>query len=157
MSLAIEAFVINVRDYCDWIESNEHNIRSVRQTILALMQGIPYLIANKDEESKSCNFPRRGYDDWAHDVARMKCLPLQYYRVAFDRLKIEEETAVIGDVCDDLVDIYGELWHGLQAHDAGATDYAIAHWRDSYRFHWGLHANGAICAIDAFLRTETDW
>ena len=154
MSLAIEAFVVNVHDFCNWIESDQHDIRSIRQTLLALLQGVPYLVTNGTDKADPDDFPRRGYDGWTKDVGRLSNLPLQYYRVAFDPLAIDNESAVVGDVCDDLADIYGELWHGLQAHDAGATIYAVNHWRDSYRSHWGLHATGAIAAIDAFIRSQ---
>lgn len=42
----------------------------------------------------------------------------------------------------------------LQAYDTGATIYAVQHWHDSYRYHWGLHATGALSAIDAYLRSQ---
>ncbi|WP_144056795.1 DUF5063 domain-containing protein [Rhodopirellula europaea] len=154
MSLALEAFVENVREFCDWIESDQHTLQPVRQTLLALLQGTPYLVVSGSTEPAADDFPRREHSGWLEDVARLKELPLQYYRVAFDPLAIDDETAVVGDVCDDLADIYGELWHGLQAYDAGSTIYAVNHWRDSFRFHWGLHATGAIAAIDAYLRRQ---
>jgi hypothetical protein len=122
--------------------------------LLALLQGIPYLITLGTDDSDEGDFPRREHDGWTKDVARLADLPLQYYRVAFDPLAIDDESTVVGDVCDDLADIYGDLWHGLQAHDAGATIYAINYWRNSYRDHWGRHATCAIAAIDAFIRTN---
>ena len=152
MSLAIEAFIENVRAYCELIESDQHDVRVIRQTLLALMQGVPYLITDGVDDSNDVEFPRRGHDGWTTDVARLADLPLQYYRSVFDPLDAADETTVVGDVCDDLADIYGELWHGLQANDAGATIYAVNHWRDSYLDHWGHHAVGAVSAIDAYTR-----
>ena len=154
MSLAIEAFVENVRTYCELIESEQHDIVAIRQTLLALMQGVPYLTMNGTEHHGDVEFPRRGHEGWTEDVARLTDLPMQYYRMAYDPLDAANESTVVGDVCDDLADIYGELWHGLQAHDAGAAIYAVKHWRDSYRSHWGQHAVGAVTAIDAYTRQD---
>jgi hypothetical protein len=154
MSLAIEAFIENARVFCNWLESDRHDILAVRQTLLALLQGVPSLIVNGADDIDTDAVPRRDHDAWSADVARLSDLPLQYYRVAFDPLALETESTVVGDVCDDLADIYGELWHGLQALDSGATIYAVRHWHDSYRYHWGLHATGALFAIDAYLRSQ---
>ena len=143
MSLAIEAFIDNARTYCELIESDRHDLGTLRQTLLALMQGVPYLIANGADDGNDIEFPRRGHDGWTQDVSRLSDLPLQYYRMAFNPLESEDESTVVGDVCDDLVDIYGDLWHGLQAHDVGVKIYAVNYWRDSYRDYWGHHAIGA--------------
>ena len=56
MSLAIEAFVDNTRRYCDWIESDRHDVASVRQLLLALLQGVPYLITSGTDDCE----PQRG-------------------------------------------------------------------------------------------------
>ena len=152
MSLAIEAFVENARTYCELIEADQHDVVAIRQTLLALMQGVPYLKTHGADDSDQVEFPRCGYDGWTKDVARLADLPLQYYRMVLDSLDATTESTGVGDVCDDLADIYGELWHGLQAHDAGATIHAVNHWRDSYRDHWGQHAVGAVSAIDAYFR-----
>ena len=55
-------------------------------------------------------------------------------------------------VHDDLADIYGNIWHGLQALNAGDAAYAFEYWRDFYFYHWGAHASAAIYAIDEYYR-----
>ena len=59
MSLALEAFVENVREFCDWIESDQHTLQPVRQTLLALLQGTPYLVVSGSTEPAADDFPRR--------------------------------------------------------------------------------------------------
>jgi hypothetical protein len=49
MSLAIEAFTDNVRRYCEWVESDTHDVLTVRQLLLSLLQGTPYLIASSSQ------------------------------------------------------------------------------------------------------------
>jgi len=116
------------------------------------MQGVPNLVTNGADDRGDVEFPRRGHAGWKEDVARIADLPLQYYRVVSNPLDVVDESTVVGDLCDDLADIYGDFWHGLQAYDAGATIYAVNYWRDSYRDHWGRHAVGAVSAIDAYFR-----
>ena len=71
----------------------------------------------------------------------------------FNPLQFENDESIVGDLHDDLAEIYGDLWHGVQGYDAGDTEYAINHWRASYDQHWGNHAAGAIYAIDAYFRS----
>ncbi len=40
MSLAIEAFVDNVKRFCDWAESACHGLDTARHVLLALIQGV---------------------------------------------------------------------------------------------------------------------
>jgi len=82
---------------------------------------------------------------------RFADFPFQH-TARFSPCDLDEEQPVIGDVHDDLADIYGELWHGLQALDRGDEIYAVRHWRESYFVHWGHHASAAIYAIDEYYR-----
>ena len=154
MSLAIETFVDNVQQFCDWTESESHDIESARQMLLALMHGVRSLQTPGLDTSASTEYERRGHKRWKRDHKRFADLPVQYYRIVFDPLSVENEESVVGDVHDDLADIYGDLWHGLRAYDSGDIGYGIEYWRTSYDQHWGNHAAGAIYPIDAFFRTK---
>ena len=48
MSLAIEAFVDNVRRYCEWVESEHHDLLTARQLLMrghaSLAQSLPILL-----------------------------------------------------------------------------------------------------------------
>ena len=151
MSLAIEAFTENARHFCRWAESSTHDPLTARQLLLALMQGIPYLTA-LHAYGKAPEYPSRSHDDWALDHKRFSDFPFQYYREVFSPCDLDEEPPVMGDVHDDLADIYGDLWHGLQALDRGDGVYAVNYWRESYFQHWGHHASSAIYAIDEHYR-----
>jgi len=86
------------------------------------------------------------------DYKRFSDFPFQYYREIFSPGDLDEEPPVVGDVHDDLADIYGNLWHGLQALDRGDGIYAVSYWHGSYFQHWGHHASSAIYAIGDFYR-----
>jgi hypothetical protein len=151
MSLAIEAFVENARGFCRWVESERHDVATVRQPLLALLQGVPYLVTQAGPEEE-LEYPRRGHGGWQSDHKRFTDFPFQYYRVVFSPCDIEDDDPVTGNVHDDLADIYADLWHGLQALDRGGGVYAVRHWRESYFQHWGHHASSAIYAIDEYYR-----
>jgi hypothetical protein len=61
MSLAIEAFVENARGFCTWVESEKHDVPTVRQLLLALLQGVPYLMTQSGPE-EGLEYPRRGHE-----------------------------------------------------------------------------------------------
>ena len=156
MPAADEAFAKHAREFCDWIESEDHDVVTVRRILLDLMRGVFELSTTGEVNAEADSFPQLDHADWSADITRLRDLPLQYYRLAFDPLDLYAEASVVGDICDDLADIHAELAHGLRAFDSGASAYAVSHWRESYRFHWGLHATGALTAIDAFLRSQGD-
>jgi hypothetical protein len=151
MSLAIETFAGNVRQFCQWAESCNHDLETARQLLLALMQGVPYLLISNAREDEP-EYPQRECEGWQADHKRFSDFPFQYYREVFSPCDLDEAAPVIGDVHDDLADIYGELWHGLQALDQGDGAYAAAYWRESYSMHWGHHASSAFYAIDEYYR-----
>ena len=152
MPLAIDAFTENVRHFCRWTEAGPHDIQTARQLLLALMQGVPSLVVSEDERADVPEFPRREHEGWRVDHKRFSDFPFQYYREVFSPCDLDEEPPVAGDVHDDLADIYGDLWHGLQALDHGDGIYAVSYWRESYFQHWGHHASSAIYAIDEYYR-----
>ena len=58
MSLAIEAFAEDVRQFCQWTESSTNDVATARQLLLALMQGVPYLVVQAGRE-KGSEYPER--------------------------------------------------------------------------------------------------
>ncbi|MDQ2732380.1 MAG: DUF5063 domain-containing protein [Armatimonadota bacterium] len=56
----------------------------------------------------------------------------------------EESDPVVGDLGDDLADIYREVKNGLAAFNKGPANEAIGHWQWGFRFHWGDHVVDAL-------------
>ena len=73
-------------------------------------------------------------------------------RVASLLITVQVAATLLSPLGGRLADIYGDLWHGLQALDRGDGVYAVSYWRESYFQHWGHHASSAIYAIDEFYR-----
>ncbi|WP_378080083.1 DUF5063 domain-containing protein [Cerasicoccus arenae] len=155
MSLASEAFTENVIAFCEWAEGKKHSLLEARQRILALMSSIPHLESFRGAIESDEEHERRGHEGWKEDCERLSDLPFQYYNTIFDPHDFEEkEKAIVGDLSDDLSDIYGDLFHGLSAYKKGSKREAIGIWVDSYFYHWGHHASQALWAIDQFYRNN---
>jgi hypothetical protein len=149
---AADSFIESARAYCALVESERHEVATARRHLLKLMQYVAELVVDSVPESDVDDYPRRGDEDPLVDHKRFADFPFQYYRMVFSPLDMENDESVVGDICDDLADIYGDLWHGLQALDSGDKAYAIWYWRESYSSHWGHHAAWAHCAIDEHFR-----
>ena len=61
---------------------------------------------------------------------------------------VSEAEATIGDLRDDLSDIYRDLRRGLAVAQQSTVD-AIWEWRFNHEVHWGIHARDALAALDA--------
>ena len=70
-----------------------------------------------------------------------------YYRECFDPDPELDDPPCMGDLGDDLLDIYTDLKHGLLVFDAGDVHDALWHWSFLHRIHWGRHAVGALFAL----------
>lgn len=84
---------------------------------------------------------------------RACAIPLQHYSEIYSPL-VPQDEPVVGDLADDLVDIYKHLAHGLQLHDAGLVDDALWEWGFNFQVGWGEHASSAIRALHCYLAQE---
>lgn len=82
--------------------------------------------------------------------ASLRSLPLQYYSMALSPMEVDGEVAV-GDLADDLLDIYLDLKRGLLLWESGACLEAQWEWHYSFHHHWGAHAVQAMGCLHAQL------
>ena len=86
---------------------------------------------------------------------RASTLPFKNYGVIFDPLLIPPEEPVVGDIADDIAEIYRDVASGLRLYEAGNAVEARWEWSFNFQFHWGGHASSAIRALHCYL-AETD-
>lgn len=84
---------------------------------------------------------------------RAAAIPLQHYSEIFSP-HVPQDEPVVGDLVDDLADIYRDLAVGLHLHDAGNIDDALWEWGFNFQAHWGEHASSAIRALHCYLAQE---
>ena len=71
----------------------------------------------------------------------------RYYWEVFDPDPSLSEKPCIGDLGDDLLDIYKDVRQGLLVFDRGDYIDAMWHWSFLHRVHWGRHAAAALLAL----------
>jgi hypothetical protein len=77
--------------------------------------------------------------------------PLQDYGEVFNPLPVPPDDPVVGNLADDITDIYLDVVTGLRAYQAGRRIRAIWEWGFGLQHHWGEHATGAIRALHCWL------
>jgi hypothetical protein len=89
-------------------------------------------------------------EEWNRVFKRFGALPFNYYSTFFSPAKLLEEDPVVGDLADDLADIYRDIKAGLWLYDHGHTTQAVWAWRYTFQIHWGRHATNALYALHAW-------
>lgn len=90
---------------------------------------------------------------------RFQTLPVRYYGYVFDPLKNPPEPPVVGDLGEDLTNIYLDLYEGLSLYHGGYPQEAVWNWKASFRRFWGRQALSALSALqqyEAFLAEQRE-
>lgn len=78
---------------------------------------------------------------------RFGALPFNYYATLCDPREICNSEVTMGDLADDLADIWRDLKRGLGLYEMGRHTAAAWDWRYSFRSHWARHATSALEAL----------
>ena len=81
-------------------------------------------------------------------------LPFNYYGEVFDSTVVPPEEPVVGDLADDVADIYRDVITGLRLFEDGRFNDASWEWGFTFQSHWGKHATDAIRAIHYWLASN---
>lgn len=87
---------------------------------------------------------------------RLRLMPFQYYtEPVADGFEVDLDGALcLGDLCDDLRDIWADMRRGLEEWRAGRPVEALLEWNLFFTCHWGPHAVGALKALHEFIRSS---
>jgi hypothetical protein len=78
--------------------------------------------------------------------------------VVFDPYDPPDESEIVGNLADDLVEVYLELRSGLRKWERGDSGGALWEWRFGLESHWGRHVTSALGAINALASAhDLDW
>lgn len=103
-------------------------------------------IRSGEEEALSIS-----HEDWKLVYQRFSALPFNYYEYCCTPYELTFEPAGIGDLADDLADVWRDLKGGLALYQAGHLNAAVWKWRFDFWGHWGKHATSAIYALHCWL------
>lgn len=148
---AVDEFAEAARRFCSWATSP---VDSEEQEAAAALKHLADLLA----AGCGLGWDEREPADFDPPVpgaelvkAKASALPFQYYSEIFNNLVVPPEEGVVGDLVDDLVDIYQDVAPGLEFYDAGRRDEARNHWQFWFASHWGEHATSASRALWSYL------
>ncbi len=150
---SLDDFAVAVRSYCDWVEgahSTEGRYADMLQarrhlaSLYATALGLPEVECEWVDSVLT-------HEDYMQTYRRFDSLPVGYYGRVFDPLDLDAGDASLGDLVDDLADIWRDLKEGLLLFDAGRRDAAGASWQESFTIHWGVHAVNALAVIHYWL------
>lgn len=95
-------------------------------------------------------------DGWKAIYDSFQGLPFQYSGVVQAPHVDLPGEAVVGDLADDLADVYRDIKDGLALWEHGHPIEAVWHWRFHFAFHWGRHAADALRALHIWLEEEVE-
>ena len=100
---------------------------------------------------------RVDHEEW-EQVYTHVVTPFGLYGTVLDPLSASgsEFQNALGDLGDDLADIYRDLKEGLLAYEADLPANAEWAWRESFDSHWGQHATEALSALYEWFRQDLD-
>jgi len=154
-----ERFSLEARRFVDWADGSASP--DTLKAPLALRRVVALYAAALDlpqpwSEGVSAEPPASPAMEqrWSAVRARAAAIPLQHYSEIFSPLMLPPEAPVVGDLADDIADIYRDVANGLALYDAGCVDDAIWQWGFSFQSHWGEHASSAIRALHCYLSQE---
>lgn len=148
----IEAFAQSVRMYCQWAEEAPSNPADEIKLALKFLSDL-YGKAIQLPQIKVAGGiePNKVSEDNRQQVyKRFGSLPFNHYSQIFNPLVCPPEEPVIGDLADDLSDIYGDLRMGLSLYDGGHQQAAAWEWQLHFRIHWGRHLVAALYAMHCY-------
>ncbi|MBC8026435.1 MAG: DUF5063 domain-containing protein [Steroidobacteraceae bacterium] len=150
MSAAFDNFVAVARQYCEWCvgtpATGKMEARAAYEMLISLLNA---QISLPDAKPTSGDYGGDGCDEYDRMHKRFASLPFQYYRSQGDPLHLDAENE-IGDLADDLTDIWLDLKPGLEMLDQGHRDSAAWHWQ-LLSPHWSQHATAAVHALHRWL------
>ena len=146
-------------EYCAWCDTPSKTELDEAQVALRILSRL-YLLALKLrelEDTPGVEVDRPDHAAWRAVYERFGALPFNYYASIHDPREIDSAEVDVGDLSDDLADIYRDLSAGLSIFRAGHAAAAEWEWAWSFRHHWGRHASSAIHALHCWLADEGAW
>jgi len=146
----LDAFFHTATAFCQWAEGSPALPDDEADTALRLLSQL-YAQAHElpplfDEEDA----PELPHEEWLVIYRRFGAMPFNYYAAYSEPHDTADPSPGIGDLADDLADIWRDLKGGLALYQKGNLAAAAWEWRDSFNIHWGRHAAGALYALQCW-------
>lgn len=159
MLTAPHCFADLAREYCTWAETappaspaqEAATARRLLSRLYACVLDLPVV------EAGALDAPGVSLEAWKSVFKRFGALPVNYYSECFNPTAVPPEAPCVGDVADDLADIWRDLKGGLWLFDQGHVDAAVYEWNESFEIHWGRHAASALFVLHCWMLNAERW
>lgn len=146
-SKATRDFVDTARGFCDWCEGPRDQMVDSHAAYWLSRLYAEALLLPKVEPENSRDSPTLPEQPLARADGNLAAFWGRYYRQVFHPGPELSDEPVLGDLGDDLTDVYRDIRAGLVLYDAGLQSDALWHWSFLHRVHRGRHAAGAVYAL----------
>ncbi len=157
MDDSITHFATVARSFCAWAEAQPGAVEAEAKMALRLLADLSSAIMATPSLGR-CEVvegERISNKEWKDIYRRFGSLPFNYYSTFFNPTKVNEDESVVGDLADDLADMYRDIKDGLRLYDHGHIAEAVWSWRNSFQTHWGRHATNALYVLHTWWADES--
>ena len=155
-----EQFATCAREFCEWVRSEPGDEHWETKRAVGLCSQL-YALGVQLSMQEDCDLDLEGerisFDERHKLYRRFRCLPVGYYGVVLDPLEIpppDKNAAGIGDIGDDIIDIYMDMDEGLSLWDKGHRNEAVYHWQTSWLGSWGEDAADVVRILHSHIRAK---
>ncbi len=158
---AIDSFIAVAAEYCDWLEAPPLSMAQehfAATGLVARLYASAIQLPDVDPDYLPLMPQAPALERFAAETVRLRLrsFPFQHYWEVFHTLTTEAEEPCLGDITDDLADIYHDVKEGLLALKISGRPLAVWHWRFTFSVHWGRHASSALRALHEFELPESE-
>lgn len=145
----LQQFVLAADDFCSWLEGKEEMRGDDALRMIAALYNSALNIPNVDVVNLRDfdRIPELGQLELDRVRLRLAYFPFLYYWDMAQALAMDGQEPLLGEINDDIADIYKDVKEGLMAFENGLKDVASWHWRQTWALHWGRHAASAMRAL----------
>ncbi len=151
MKPAVEDFAEAATQFCAWAEGTPGDqmaeAAAARLHLARLyLRALALREITNEDKWEDWDPTERTEPLWREMFQRFGALPFNYYSNV-DPHVVPGEDFLIGDLADDLADIWSDLKLGLWAYQGGDVHSAESQWSSSFKNHWGRHAAEGLVAL----------
>ena len=149
MTSPLESFADATEQFCAWAEGSAGD-KATEAAAARLHLARLYVGAlGLSEATPDWDVSGPTDSEWRLMFQRFGALPFNYYSCV-DPHVVPGEEFFVGDLADDLADIWRDLKKGLAAYRAGDVAAAEGIWLFNFNAHWGRHAADALLALQSW-------
>ena len=149
---AVDRFATLAESFGRWAaDGADAGETAARHALAHLAELFSAALALPDAEPVGGEPPHVTGEEWDRVFRACRRLPIQHYGTVFDPLTLPTDGLDVGDLADDLADVYQEVVSGLRAYQGGDTAGAAWQWRFTFWCHWGRHAASAVSVLRTWL------